>query len=79
MLYEVLLTIGIWIMGAACVKIMKKIEPWNKIYPAWVLFVTLAVMVQVISNFIINSFDNLFGITAFASQVLARVTLVLRA
>ena len=42
MLYEALLTIGIWIMGAVCVKIMKKIEPWHKIYPAWVLFVTLA-------------------------------------
>ena len=31
MCYKVLITIGIWILGALCVRIMKKIEPDNKI------------------------------------------------
>lgn len=42
MCYKVLITIGIWILGALCVRIMKKIEPDNKIYPVWALFIALA-------------------------------------
>ena len=42
MCYKVLITIGIWILGALCVRIMKKIEPDNKIDPVWALFIALA-------------------------------------
>ena len=41
MRYKVLITIGIWILGALCVRIMKKIEPNDKVYPVWVLFIAL--------------------------------------
>lgn len=37
--YKCLITIGMWILGAVCVWVMKKIEPNNKIYPVWVLFI----------------------------------------
>lgn len=33
--------IAVWIIGAVCMRLMKKIEPNNKIYPVWVLFVAL--------------------------------------
>ena len=33
--------IAVWIIGAVCMWLMKKIEPNNKIYPVWVLFVAL--------------------------------------
>ena len=35
------LLISIWIIGAACVCLMKKIEPSNKMYPIWALLVVL--------------------------------------
>lgn len=35
------LTVGCWILGTTCVYVMKKIEPNNKIYPVWVLFISL--------------------------------------
>ncbi len=38
---EVVLTVGCWILGAVCVRVMKKIEPSNKIYPVWALFISL--------------------------------------
>lgn len=31
--YKLLITIGMWVLGAVCVWVMKKIEPDNKIYP----------------------------------------------
>lgn len=40
-MYKLIVTIGIWIIGFACMKWMKKIEPDNKIYPVWVLFIAL--------------------------------------
>ena len=33
--------ISVLIIGAVCVCLMKKIEPNNKSYPVWVLFVAL--------------------------------------
>lgn len=41
-MWKLCVTIGIWIIGAICVLIMKKIEPDNKIYPVWALFIALA-------------------------------------
>lgn len=38
---EIIMTIVIWILGFVAVQIMKKIEPDNKIYPVWVLFIEL--------------------------------------
>ena len=38
---EVVLTVGCWVLGAVCVLVMKKIEPNNKIYPVWALFISL--------------------------------------
>ena len=32
--YKLLITIGMWVLGALCVWIMKKIEPDNKIWYA---------------------------------------------
>lgn len=40
--YKCLITIGMWVLGAVCVWVMKKIEPDNKIYPVWALFIALA-------------------------------------
>ena len=34
---EVVLTVGCWILGAVCVRVMKKIAPNNKIYSVWAL------------------------------------------
>lgn len=38
---KIIMTIVIWILGFVAVQIMKKIEPDNKIYPVWVLFIEL--------------------------------------
>lgn len=40
--YKIAITIAIWVTGGICVLIMKKIEPDNKIYPVWALFIALA-------------------------------------
>lgn len=40
--YKCLITIGMWVLGAVCVWVMKKIEPDNKIYPVWALLIALA-------------------------------------
>lgn len=40
--YKIAITIAIWVIGGICVLIMKKIEPDNKIYPVWALFIALA-------------------------------------
>ena len=34
--------VALWMIGFNCILIMKKIEPNNKIYPIWVLFVLIA-------------------------------------
>nr|DAD89723.1 MAG TPA: hypothetical protein [Siphoviridae sp. ctWDo30] len=38
---KIIITVGVWIIGAICVLVMKKLEPNNKIYPVWALFVSL--------------------------------------
>lgn len=40
-MWKLYVTIGVWIIGVVCVLIMKKIEPDNKIYPVWALFIAL--------------------------------------
>lgn len=40
-MWKLCVTAGIWIIGVICVLIMKKIEPDNKIYPVWALFISL--------------------------------------
>lgn len=40
--WKLIVTIAIWIVGIICVLIMKRIEPNNKIYPVWALFIALA-------------------------------------
>ena len=40
-MWTLALLISIWIIGAACVCLMKKIEPSNKMYPIWALSVVL--------------------------------------
>lgn len=35
------ITVGVWMIGSICALVMKKIEPNNKIYPVWVLFIQL--------------------------------------
>ena len=36
-----LIIFAVWMIGIICIFIMKKIEPDNKIYPVWVLFIVL--------------------------------------
>lgn len=40
-MWKSIITIGVWIIGLVCILVMKKIEPDNKIYPVWVLFIAL--------------------------------------
>lgn len=40
-MWKLFVTIAIWIVGIICLLVMKKIEPDNKIYPVWVLFIAL--------------------------------------
>lgn len=40
-MWKLIVTAGIWLIGFLCVSIMKKIEPDNKIYPVWALFISL--------------------------------------
>lgn len=35
------LVIFVWVFAVICVCIMKKIQPENKIYPVWVVFVCI--------------------------------------
>lgn len=41
-MWKLIVTVGIWLIGFLCVIVMKKIEPDNKIYPVWALFISLA-------------------------------------
>ena len=36
---KILVTIGMWVLAIICIFIMRKIEPDNKIYPIWALFI----------------------------------------
>lgn len=38
-IYRTVLIVGMWIVGIACIALMQKIEPNNKTYPIWVLFI----------------------------------------
>lgn len=38
-MWKLYITISIWLIGITCVLVMKKIEPDNKIYPVWALFI----------------------------------------
>lgn len=38
-MWKLFVTIAIWVIGFACIRIMKKIEPSNKIYPVWALLI----------------------------------------
>lgn len=49
---KLIITIGIWIIGFICVLIMRKIEPDNKIYTVWVLFIDLMFMAFVIYDWL---------------------------
>lgn len=40
-MWKLIVTIAIWIIGVVCVLVMKKIDPNNKIYPVWALFIAL--------------------------------------
>lgn len=40
-MWSILIIPGMWIFAAICIFIMKKIEPDDKIYPAWALLITL--------------------------------------
>lgn len=41
-MYALMITVIVWIVGLFGIAVMKKIEPDNRIYRAWVLFVEVA-------------------------------------
>ncbi len=41
-MWKIGVTIGIWILWFVCVKVMKKIEPHNRVYPVWALFIAIS-------------------------------------
>lgn len=41
-MYALLMIVIMWVIGIIGVFVMRKIEPDDKMYPAWVLFVILA-------------------------------------
>lgn len=41
-MYALLMIVIMWVIGIIGIAIMKKIEPDNKIYPIWVLFIAMA-------------------------------------
>ncbi len=47
-MYALLMIVIMWVIGIIGVFVMRKIEPDDKMYPAWVLFVILAFTVFVI-------------------------------
>lgn len=47
-MYGLIVTIVMWIVGVIGVLVMKRIEPDNKIYPVWVLFIEIAFMLFVV-------------------------------
>lgn len=50
--WEIIVTIGIWIIGGICILVMKNIEPDNKIYPVWALFIALAFTAFAVYNWL---------------------------
>ncbi len=41
-MWKIWVTAGIWFLGLLCVFIMRKIEPNNRVYPVWALFIAVA-------------------------------------
>lgn len=41
-MYVLIAIIIMWVIGIIGIAVMKKIEPDNKIYPIWVLFIVVA-------------------------------------
>lgn len=41
-MYTLLMIVIMWVIGIIEIAVMKKIEPDNKIYPIWVLFIVMA-------------------------------------
>ena len=48
-MYKLIVTVIVWIIGIIGIGIMKKIQPYNKIYPVWVAFVCIVFTCFVIS------------------------------
>lgn len=40
-MWKIILTVGIWNIGIICVLVMRKLEPDNKVYPVWALFIAV--------------------------------------
>lgn len=40
-MYSAFLVLFEWVVAVMCVLVMKKIQPENKIYPVWVVFVCI--------------------------------------
>lgn len=46
----ILVTALVWCVGIICILVMKKIHPWDKLYPLYVLAVCVIFTVFVISH-----------------------------
>lgn len=51
-MWKLIITLLIWAIGGGCVALMKKIEPDNKIYPVWALFIASAFTVFAIYDWL---------------------------
>lgn len=38
---NIILVLFVWVVSVFCIFVMKKIQPENKIYPVWVVFVCI--------------------------------------
>lgn len=47
-MYALIVTIIVWMVGLLGIAVMKKIEPDNRIYRVWVLFVEVAFTLLVV-------------------------------
>lgn len=50
---KIAITIGIWLVGALCVCFMKKIEPHNKFYPVWALFIAILFTLYAVCDWLV--------------------------
>lgn len=50
--WQLTFVIGIWLVCVVCIRIMKKIEPYNKIYLVWALFITIVFTLFAISDWL---------------------------
>lgn len=48
--YKLLITIGMWVLGAVCVWVMKKVAPEDKVYPIWALLIVFLFSLVVITH-----------------------------